>query len=233
MKEIELIIGRNGDFNVDNEYVSRRHARLIRKADGSLFIEDLDSTGGTFVNDKRVKLKMITYKDIIRLGDSYILNVRKILDQLPLSDEEYTEKILELKDIFERYEKAKVRIQSKGQFKTILKRSLPMIVSGLVIGVLPLLMGNNISTRLRSISVIAGALLTASTIAVGSFWAAKENSKMPEKLSELGNQFQEDYICPSCKRDFGIKPWRVIVKMGRCPYCKREFNLDYIFDKKA
>ena len=49
------VIGRNPDCNipVDDEEVSRRHARFVLD-DGRTYIEDLNSTNGTFVNGTRI-----------------------------------------------------------------------------------------------------------------------------------------------------------------------------------
>ena len=51
-----LIIGRRpeSDIHIDNLAVSGQHARIMTIA-GDSFLEDLDSTNGTFVNGKRVK----------------------------------------------------------------------------------------------------------------------------------------------------------------------------------
>jgi pSer/pThr/pTyr-binding forkhead associated (FHA) protein len=52
----EIIIGRDSgnDVQIDNEAVSREHAKIIRDQNYYL-IEDLTSTNGTFVNGKQVK----------------------------------------------------------------------------------------------------------------------------------------------------------------------------------
>jgi predicted component of type VI protein secretion system len=52
---------------MDSE-VSRRHAE-IRTSDGSLGIEDLGSTNGTFVNERRITgLTVLSHGDTVRLG---------------------------------------------------------------------------------------------------------------------------------------------------------------------
>lgn len=55
----EVIIGRDADNDVqiDNVAVSREHAKIIR-GPNSYFIEDLNSTNGTFVNGKKNKQKV-------------------------------------------------------------------------------------------------------------------------------------------------------------------------------
>ncbi|PIV67276.1 MAG: phosphopeptide-binding protein, partial [Nitrospirae bacterium CG01_land_8_20_14_3_00_44_22] len=60
LKEIPLdkdtvTIGRNpgNDIHIDNLAISGFHAKLINRG-GRFFIEDLNSTNGTFVNGKRI-----------------------------------------------------------------------------------------------------------------------------------------------------------------------------------
>jgi predicted component of type VI protein secretion system len=64
-------IGREGcDLNLIDQEVSRRHA-AIRSADGSLAIEDLGSTNGTFVNDERITgTRVLSHGDTVRLGNT-------------------------------------------------------------------------------------------------------------------------------------------------------------------
>ncbi len=54
----EYILGRypSNDIVVPDPYVSRRHARVFYK-DGEWYIEDLDSTNGTIVNNEDIKGK--------------------------------------------------------------------------------------------------------------------------------------------------------------------------------
>ncbi len=51
----ELTLGRAAGCQVtlNDTYVSQLHARLFRR-DGQLFVEDLGSTNGTYVNRKKV-----------------------------------------------------------------------------------------------------------------------------------------------------------------------------------
>ena len=56
------------DFVVDAALVSRFHCRFTVGSEGSLLLEDLDSTNGTFVNDKRVQRGTLTQGDRVRAG---------------------------------------------------------------------------------------------------------------------------------------------------------------------
>src|SRR5271165_5668104 len=53
--ETETVIGRAADAGIrlDDDGVSRKHARVVQR-DNQVWIEDLESANGTFVNDGRV-----------------------------------------------------------------------------------------------------------------------------------------------------------------------------------
>ncbi len=52
-KEI-ITIGRNvkNDIQIDNLSVSKQHARIVKRQ-GKYFIEDMKSTNGTYLNEKK------------------------------------------------------------------------------------------------------------------------------------------------------------------------------------
>ena len=80
MSRATIRIGKASDNDFitppDASSVSRHHARLVREADGRLFIEDADSANGTFVNGDRILRKHITASDTVTLGDTYTLDIR-------------------------------------------------------------------------------------------------------------------------------------------------------------
>lgn len=79
MKEMEVSIGRSSlnDLVVPNKQVSNFHAKLVFQSDGSLWIYDLDSTNGVFVNGAKVSRKVrVMPGDSIKLG-SYSLDWEK------------------------------------------------------------------------------------------------------------------------------------------------------------
>ena len=63
-------IGRVGiaDFVVDVPRVSRVHCRLTATVEGQLFVEDLSSTNGTFVNGEQVSRAGLDEGDRLRVG---------------------------------------------------------------------------------------------------------------------------------------------------------------------
>ncbi len=71
----ETIIGRDPgvDLPISSPAISRRHARILREADG-YFLEDLGSSNGTYVNDQRLSgRRLLKSGDQIRLGQAITL----------------------------------------------------------------------------------------------------------------------------------------------------------------
>jgi two-component system cell cycle response regulator len=68
----QYIVGRDSEaaFVVSRSSVSRQHARLYLDSNGAWWVEDLNSTNGTFVNETRVKSSILTDADQVRFGDA-------------------------------------------------------------------------------------------------------------------------------------------------------------------
>ena len=59
---------RGVDFVVDAPLVSRVHCRITAHPAGQLELEDLRSTNGTYVNDRRVRRTRLRVGDRLRIG---------------------------------------------------------------------------------------------------------------------------------------------------------------------
>lgn len=71
MKEMEVSIGRSSlnDLVVANKQVSNFHAKLEFHSDGTLWIFDLNSTNGVFVNGSKIQKKArVMPGDVVKLG---------------------------------------------------------------------------------------------------------------------------------------------------------------------
>ena len=68
----QYIVGRDADagFVVSRSSVSRQHARLFLDDDGNWWVEDLNSTNGTFVNEVRIRSQQLADSDQVRFGDA-------------------------------------------------------------------------------------------------------------------------------------------------------------------
>jgi two-component system, cell cycle response regulator len=69
LDKAETTIGRDAsnDIHLDNENVSRAHARILNRG-GAIVLEDLGSTNGSSVNDQDVKSIELRNDDIIKIG---------------------------------------------------------------------------------------------------------------------------------------------------------------------
>lgn len=69
-----IMIGRGSDCQLilDDDYVSTRHARVVNGENG-IYIEDLGSTNGTYVNGIRITVPTtITLADTVRIGKTVL-----------------------------------------------------------------------------------------------------------------------------------------------------------------
>lgn len=71
--------------HLESQAVSRQHARIICE-DGNYFIEDLQSSNGTYLNGKLIKQRMpVTEQDTIQIGP-YYLGLRESVEPKPLEE---------------------------------------------------------------------------------------------------------------------------------------------------
>jgi two-component system cell cycle response regulator len=71
----ELVIGRatDADIMLDDDGVSRKHAKIVVRPDGTVQLVDLNSTNGTFSNGEKVDVQALRDGDKIQIGSATIL----------------------------------------------------------------------------------------------------------------------------------------------------------------
>lgn len=65
--------GSSADLTLDDDGVSRRHAKLHITEEGVVNLIDLDSTNGTFVNGARIDLAIVREGDRLQIGSDVTL----------------------------------------------------------------------------------------------------------------------------------------------------------------
>lgn len=69
-----MVIGRQQDTEIpiEDPLISRKHAEVVREADGTVVLRDLDSKNGTFFNDVKVRERVLMEGDLLRVGNSVL-----------------------------------------------------------------------------------------------------------------------------------------------------------------
>ena len=76
LEKTEVTLGRDlaNDIPVPDQEISRRHARFLTRTDG-VFIEDLGSTNGTFLNGVRISSpQRLNNGDLITMAESTVMS---------------------------------------------------------------------------------------------------------------------------------------------------------------
>jgi pSer/pThr/pTyr-binding forkhead associated (FHA) protein len=83
-----ITVGRRpeNDIRIDNPAISGQHCQIINILNDS-FIEDLNSTNGTIVNDRPIKKHALANGDVIKLGDHQLKYMNELASTAAVSDE--------------------------------------------------------------------------------------------------------------------------------------------------
>lgn len=73
LTDSRILIGRSSlcDLAIDDEFVSKQHAALIR-VENAVILIDLKSSNGTYVNSRRIQRRTLRDNDIVSLGEHRI-----------------------------------------------------------------------------------------------------------------------------------------------------------------
>jgi len=228
MKNKEVVIGRQVDesgLQVDEQYtmVGRRHARLYRTPDG-IYIEDLDTKNGTFVNGTLVARKKVSATDKIMLGGAnyYELNLDKAMKMLSLPQHEFQAAFQELKQVEENHEKEEITLEVTKYKKMALKRHSPAAIMTTITIFFTAFVGDD--PCLRNTIAIVGGLISLFLFYKSIEWESRSRKDMMKQQKENNKKFYMKYACPDCWESYNGKPWEHLNNMGKCPYCKRAFH---------
>jgi len=217
---MEIKIGRKVTGAMDiivhnNMKISREHA-IISFVDGKVFVKDLNSANGTFVNGRRVSKKEIQNGDILLLGskskeEAYFVDVNKIKDdfkKLELSNKtNFKKEFSELKKVFENFQREKNQIKSKIQFKS----QLPRIIASVSLGIIFIIFSKELPSEIR--------LLISPTIMILGFIPIGRKKDISDFLIETELKYQDLYVCPKCKKKYNLNiHWKKLRANKTCPH---------------
>jgi pSer/pThr/pTyr-binding forkhead associated (FHA) protein len=91
MTKERYTVGRlpDNDIRIDNAAVSGHHSLIINILNDS-FLEDLNSTNGTYVNGKLIKKHALQHEDVITVGHHQLRFLEDQLDDMPADEFEKT-----------------------------------------------------------------------------------------------------------------------------------------------
>lgn len=93
MDKPRMTIGRGSDNDIviDDELVSKQHSAVeaIPQEQGELkfdyYVQDLESTNHTYVNDEKIKLQQLLHGDVLRIGRHIFKFVDDVNDDLDVT----------------------------------------------------------------------------------------------------------------------------------------------------
>lgn len=197
------------------------HCRIVIST-GGMRVENLNEMNVTYVNGEEVESSKISLSSVIELGDDqYRINLPKILKLIGYQP---TYSIKHLRRVWERYDKALLRLQLEDKKKQN-QQKLQGILSqvSMLCVIIPSVMPTfPIPSWLRCVLVI-GAL------AMGIYFYLKGNKDDDSfiiKKRELDEQFKEDYLCPNpkCKHFLGFTPYDTIKSRKKCNQCNCNYQ---------
>jgi hypothetical protein len=195
--------------------ISGTHCEITKISENTYLLIDLDSSNGTYVNDRRIRRTIVTPNDkvILAKGEyAYLLKINDVFSVLIPKREvpkrpqaqahkrealELYNEFAELELVWNAYQESIKKIQKQDKFKRagifLTVGLVPFIGSALAIG-------------------LSGFLTN------------------PEKMQALRDEFKMNWICPNtkCKRYFPVTDsWEIVrEKHTECPVCKAKYKRD-------
>jgi hypothetical protein len=204
-------------------YVSRKHAVLRVLTDGNYQLEDLSSTGGTYLintdgTDRRIVKSMVSHNTQVRLGAHYMLNMTELIGFMENKQKQHNELLLKftaLKQTYDHYLTEKIRLQKNMNMKNFY-RTLPSVICPLLL-VVTMVMGDS-----QTVVVLRYAIGAATVGLIGytALGVHKAYQEQPALIEELNKQFMIDYVCPKCGNFLGFVPYDTLANKKICSFCK-------------
>jgi two-component system, cell cycle response regulator len=127
LERAEVVLGRSSEahFQVEDDGISRKHAKVVRGPNGNFQVVDLGSTNGTYLNGAKIQVAALADGDKIQIGSNTVLKF-SLQDQL---EEQYQRSIYEsaTRDGLTRLYNKKFFLESlKKEFAYCLRHRVPL-----------------------------------------------------------------------------------------------------------
>ena len=200
-----LKIGRspNNDIVLNFQQVSSEHASITVIGVNTILIEDNNSSNGTFVNDIRVKRKIISKEDRVKIANILLDTSKHFLkrslpkvNKVGRQEESISSDFENLKATWDTYQRIKLNHKKAGFWKNLGLTVVGMGMGNVLLPVGGMMIGSMLGR-------VAGGFL-----------------KNDEKLQVVENEFKVNYVCPKCKVFLGYNPHEGLVQRQKCMICK-------------
>ncbi|MBS1776887.1 MAG: FHA domain-containing protein [Bacteroidetes bacterium] len=220
----------NNNVRFNKPDISSFHTKVTLLADNKFFVEDLNSTNGTFVNGYRINKATISLKDELRLSESTVLNLAEIFGlrkEVTVSKADpldFSTEFLYLKEVWEDYQKNRIAIMKTTQKRSAFIRSgitlAPLIIWEILQAAYIKHLPPEGKAFWQSKYIVFSVM--GSTIAMLSTGNINSN----EQLSQLDEAFRVMYVCPNtaCRTQLGNVPWQSYYNQGKCFRCGAKYN---------
>lgn len=219
---MEVIVGRRveGDntFKVDNSFVSGKHCKVwYDEAEGVVFVEDLNSMNGTYVDGALVKRKRIELEDKILLGGEggFETTAKSLFEALSAgrsADVQHDgHSIAYLREVYEEHQRKMASLKSRSQMLQMLRIVPSIIMMGL-------------SAWLVTISQWLPIVVMVVLLVICLVVASKLVRKTDAKVNTLRAMYQIKYSCPKKHFFYGDKSPEVLEHQQVCQFCQEKFH---------
>lgn len=193
---------------------NRAHCRIEVGQDLKMVIVNGVPQNQTFVDGVEVDRKLITTNSKVQMGkDRYAINVESIIEAAKKIIGPPVVHIGHLERVYDEYEEGRNDINEKVKLYNNLK-GLPMLVSIIGTGVaFAVPKGKELSIGL---AIIAGIVAIYGYIKSFTY-------KPAEMQKELQEDFEKNYVCPSCKKYLEGRRYNLLLQDGKCKKCGAKF----------
>lgn len=192
------------------------HCKIDIDANGELTIHNLKDANVTYVDGVAVISKHITAQSKVGLGkDCYAIDVNAILTTIKST---LGVDLSPLKRVWEEYEADLEKI-AKRQQEIARRRMLPMVCtisSGLLTTVFGLIFKGNLIMTLIPVPIMVFSLI----LTVKNYRVKDTSMEDRKRATE---KFEQNYICPACKRFVGNQKYNLLIQNVKCSKCGAAF----------
>jgi len=192
--------------------VSREHCLLELNSDDTYTVTNIKLQNITSVNGLAVQSKQVTPNDVITLGsDNYRLDWQYVKSMFPAVAD-----IRPLEKVWNEYKSRIDKLNRERERFIVIRTSTAGLMA--LSGLLGILLG-----RQNTIAIIPAALVFICSL-IFFIKAWRDVDKRPKLIAQAENKFQEQYVCPHCKRLLDNYSYKKLSRnYDACPFCKAKF----------